>query len=203
MMEIMIKIIRVLIFSFICIFTLIFFSISYKDMLIISFLLNMIFLAISLTYYSISGNNKYRKSLLDIWKIYAPSILVLFTILFSTYNYILNQEIDYEKTKLNYNLQIKNENKYENIKAAYNSYEEKIKNELKMYDKRYILEIKNFKEYFSEMNNLNDIKPNSDEDNYIFWWAHPILYLINLLTLFMLLRFFTELNIINIRKNIL
>lgn len=126
---------------------------------------------------------------------YAPSILLLYSILFSIYGFISNKEIDFIKTDLNYNIQLK---KDENINDIYKTYKEKMEKHKRIFDKIYINEVKNFKEFMSTISikkdEDNEVKANPNDDNYIFWWANPILLIINLLTLFMFMRLVTEVN---------
>ncbi|MFW3438730.1 hypothetical protein ACN9KA_05505 [Aliarcobacter butzleri] len=136
--------------------------------------------------------------MINIWRMYAPSIIILHSILFSIGNFINNQEIDFIKTELNYNIQLKKDENNQNINDIYNIYKEKMEKQKKIFDKKYIIEIKNFKEYVRMITtneyDSNNIKPNSNNDNYILWWANPILLITNLLTLFMFMRLATEVN---------
>lgn len=195
----LIKFLRIIIYFFIIFLILFFQSISYKDILSLSFMLIILFTFISLTFYTFKEDREDRKLLINIWKMYAPSILLLYSSLFSIYNFISNQEIDFMKTELNYNIELRKDENNQNIKDIYNSYKKKMEEQKEIFDKRYIIEIKNFKEYMKIIYNKKyqsyNIKPNSNGDNYIFWWANPILLIINLLTLFMFMRLINELNL--------
>ncbi|MCG3674289.1 hypothetical protein L5F46_05805 [Aliarcobacter butzleri] len=187
-----------LIFVFMILLIIFFMNISYKDIVFLSSILIVLFSLTSLILYTFKENKEDRKLLINIWRMYAPSIIILHSILFSIGNFINNQEIDFIKTELNYNIQLKKDENNQNINDIYNIYKEKMEKQKKIFDKKYIIEIKNFKEYVRMITtneyDSNNIKPNSNNDNYILWWANPILLITNLLTLFMFMRLATEVN---------
>ena len=91
------------------------FLIPYQCIILISVILILIFTIASLTIYTFTKNEENRKLLINIWRMYAPSIIVLHSILFSMYVFIYNIEMDYIKTELNYNLQLKKDGNNQNI----------------------------------------------------------------------------------------
>ena len=184
-----------LIFIFMILLIIFFMNIAHGDIISLSVILIALFALISLTLYTFKEDKEDRKLLINIWRMYAPSILLLYSILFSIYGFISNKEIDFIKTDLNYNIQLK---KDENINDIYKTYKEKMEKHKRIFDKIYINEVKNFKEFMSTISikkdEDNEVKANPNDDNYIFWWANPILLIINLLTLFMFMRLVTEVN---------
>lgn len=163
------------------------FLIPYQYIILISVILILIFTIASLTIYTFTKNEENRKLLINIWRMYAPSIIVLHSILFSMYVFIYNIEMDYIKTDLNYNLQLKKDGNNQNINDKYNNYKKYMEEYIKVYDKIHINTL-------LEKTYSND-KFNSNDKKYIFWWAQPILLIINLLTLFMCMRLINELNL--------
>ncbi|RXJ94025.1 hypothetical protein CRU94_09345 [Arcobacter sp. AHV-9/2010] len=171
----------------IIIFMAIAFFIPFQSILFLSVILIILFTIVSLTIYTFTKNEENRKLLINIWRMYAPSIIVLHSILFSMYGYIYNIEMDYIKTDLNYNLQLKKDGNNQNINDKYNNYKKHMEEYIKVYDKIHINTLLK--------NTYSDDKFNSNDEKYIFWWAQPILLIINLLTLFMCMRLINELNL--------
>lgn len=69
-----------------------------------SFNLILTFSISSVFYYSFIENKEDRILLVNIWKIYFPSIIVLYSVIFSVDNNVSNIRIDFYKTNLNYYL---------------------------------------------------------------------------------------------------
>lgn len=167
------------------------FHISYLKIVSFSFNLITAFLLFSITYFLFVENKEDRKLLAEIWKIYFPSIIVLFTMVSSIDTYITNSKMDYYKTELNYSLTVGDT---ERIKQIHEDYLEVYSNHIvRIFEKE---KVKNIVDDSTEKKQENE--------EYIFWYANFLINMINCLSLLMFLKCFTELSKfkIEIKKNI-
>lgn len=177
------------------------FLISYEVISITSFNLISIFSLFSIIYFSFIENKEDRGLLVDIWKIYFPSIILMFSIIFSIDNYATNVRIDSQKTILNYYLK---QNNIEESKIAFNQYNEAINKHLEIFKKEDLSDV--VQKTFFDAKKEN--KKGDENKKFIFWYANFLINMINILTLFMFLRCFVELSkfkinieeVINIEK---
>lgn len=164
--------------------------ISYKVITTTSFNLIFLFSIFSVGYFTFIENKEDRTLLVDIWKMYFPSIFLLFSLVFSIDNYITATKLDFYKTNLNYYL--KQENKQEK-EIAFKEYTEAITKHLNTFDGEPIKDV-------IQKKLINEKEENQKEEKYIFWYANFLVNIINMLTLFMLLRCFVELSKFKIDK---
>ncbi|MCT7536990.1 hypothetical protein [Aliarcobacter butzleri] len=163
--------------------------IPYKVITTTSFNLIFLFSIFSVGYFSFIENKEDRTLLVDMWKIYFPSIFLLFSLVFSIDNYITTTKLDFYKTNLNYYL--KQENK-QNMEIAFKEYTEAITKHLSTFNKEEIKDV--------IQKNLINKQEDAKDKKYIFWYANFLVNVINILTLFMFLRCFVELSKFKIDK---
>lgn len=160
------------------------FWIPYKIITTTSFNLIFIFSVFSVGYFSFIENKEDRTLLVDMWKIYFPSIFLLFSLVFSIDNYVTTTKLDFYKTNLNYYL--KQENK-QDMEIAFKEYTEAITKHLSTFNKEEIKDV-------IQKNLITKQEENTKDKEYIFWYANFLVNIINILTLFMFLRCFVELS---------
>lgn len=164
--------------------------IPYEVITTTSFNLIFLFSVFSVGYFSFIENKEDRTLLVDIWKIYFPSVFLLFSLVFSIDNYLTVTKLNFYKTNLNYYL--KQENK-QDIEIAFKEYTEAITKHLNTFDKEPIRDV-------NQKNLINKQEKNIRDEKYIFWYANFLVNIINILTLFMFLRCFVELSKFKINK---
>ncbi|MCG3670620.1 hypothetical protein L5F33_10110 [Aliarcobacter butzleri] len=156
------------------------FRISSYNLIMIFFGLITLFCLSSLIYYSFYENIEDRKLLINIWKIYIPSIVVLLSILFAIDKYNLNNKIDYYKTKIDYFSKIDNK---EEMKIIFKEYSEIVEKDINFFSKK---ELEKFDKTYSDNK--------QEEKEYIIGYINFITNIMNILTLIMFLRSFIELS---------
>lgn len=162
------------------------FTISYKKILYIAFNLFTLFLIFSITYFLFVENKQDRKLLNGIWRIYFPSIIVLFTMVSNIDTYVTNCKIDYYKTELNYYLTIGDK---ERLKSIHDNYVEIYNSHIV-----HIFEKEKVKNIVQDSN-----EKQQESNEYIFWYANFLINMVNCLSLLMFLKCFTELSKFKIR----
>lgn len=156
------------------------FLISSYNLIMIFFELITLFCLSSLIYYSFYENIEDRKLLINIWKIYIPSIVVLLSILFAIDKYNLNNKINYYKTKIDYFSKIDNK---EEMKIIFKEYSEIVEKDINFFSKK---ELEKFDKTYGDNK--------QEEKEHIIGYINFITNIMNILTLIMFLRSFIELS---------
>jgi|GEM_PF-5059080 len=159
----------------------------YSDLLKFALNISLIYMIFSFTYFSFFATSKDRKTLINMWKIYFPSIFILLATIYSTDIYVTKTTIDHEKTKLNYYLKTSN---FDAAKEVFEKYNKLIDSHLNTYRKEEINE--SIEKSFSQKK--------STPNTYVLWYANIPVNLINLLNMLFIIWSFTELSLFSIKE---
>jgi len=155
-------------------------SIPFTILVTVFFVLFIVLLIGSLIYFSFTQKKEDRRLLLTMWKIYLSVLTIMFILLFSTENNITKMKIDFQKTKLQYEIKIKSTN----LESTFSTYESLVTKYTKPYENK-------------KINNDKVIKPNKEkkEDYYISNYANFAMTVMIITSLFMCIWGLTELSI--------
>lgn len=159
----------------------------YSDLLQFALNITLIYMMFSFTYFSFYATSKDRKTLINMWKIYFPSIFILIATVYSTDIYVTKTSIDHEKTKLDYYLKTKD---FDEAKEVFEKYNKLMNSHLNTYGKEDVTE--SIEKSFSQKK--------SESNTYVLWYANIPVNLINLLNMLFIIWSFTELSLFSIKK---
>lgn len=151
--------------------------------------ISLIYLMLTFTYFAFLATSEDRKILVNMWKVYFPSVFILFAIVYTTDTYVTKTKIDHEKVKLNYYLKSKD---FDKAKEVFEKYNLMVESHIKTYDKEKVEE--SVKKSFSQEKNT------TEKDKYVLWYVNIPINLINILTMLFFVWGFTELSIFSIKR---
>lgn len=156
----------------------------YTILATLSVILVVAYLMFSLIYFTKATKEK-RSILLNMWKIYFPILTLMAAFLFTTEADLRQFLIDYEKTKLDYQLKTN----FQDFNKTFSEYESIIENHLKNNQKQKIIVL-----------TANEPKESIQEENYTVWYGNFTVSIINIVTLFMFLWSLVEFNTFKDKK---
>lgn len=154
---------------------------SYEDLVHGSFKWITSYLILSLIYFSYTQDKEERAIVLNMWKIYFSIISLMLIFLYSLESNIRNVSLDFQKTKLSYELQLK----LGDSNLTFNEYNNTIQDYLKS----------NQNEKVPEFNETKPIK--EVHEPFLTWYGNFAFGVINIITWFMFLWSIVELKIFN------
>ncbi len=161
------------------------FIIDYSRLFKIAINLMSIYLILTLSYFSFYADKEDRLTILNMWKIYFSVITIMIVFLYSMESNLRKVALDYQKTKLNYEIKIKS-NDINNTFAEYSNIVTQYLNSNK---KEKLIDI------------TKPIKENTKkEEGYTIWYANFAVGVMNIITLFMFLWSLLELKIFQDKK---
>ena len=161
------------------------FIIGYIRLLKIAINLMSIYLILTLIYFSFYADKEDRTTILNMWKIYFSVITIMIVFLYSMESNLRKIALDYQKTKLNYEIKIKSND----INNTFTEYTNIITQYLDSNKKEKLIDIK------------KPIKENTKkEEGYTIWYANFAVGVMNIITLFMFLWSLLELKIFQNKK---
>ncbi|MCX6077225.1 MAG: hypothetical protein NTW78_10140 [Campylobacterales bacterium] len=168
---------KIIIFSFILYFFL--FGLFMPSIILMKYFiyLSLIFLSISVYYYTFVANDDEYNLIINMWKIYFSIISLMFIMMFSIESYTNNILLDSYKQKVMYQLKI---NSLE-VNSTFNEYESLVKEYLSGYEKKKV----DYKKIF--------IPEEKAEEEYTIWYINIGYTVMIITTLFMFLWMFNEL----------
>ena len=161
------------------------FIVAYTKLFEIAINLMSIYLILTLIYFSFYADKEERITILNMWKVYFSVITIMIVFLYSTESNLRKDALDYQKTKLNYEIKTKSDD----INNTFSEYSSIVTQYLNSNKKQELIDI-------SKPSNEKKKK----EKGYTIWYANFAVSVMNIITLFMFLWSLIELKIFQDKK---
>ncbi|NQY23610.1 MAG: hypothetical protein HRT41_06225 [Campylobacteraceae bacterium] len=175
---------KIFILLWILVFLIVTFTASYLKLLSVAINLMIMYLIFTLVYFSFLAEKEERIVILNMWKVYFSVVTIMFIFMYSTESNLRKDSLDYQKTKLDYELRTNSNN----INKTFFAYSNIVTQHLNSNKQEKLIDISKV-----------SIR-NKKEKVYTLWYANLSVSVIIIITLFMFLWSLIELKFFQYKR---